>query len=82
MFDVPLDEMTSDIRRQAEPLTLGSFTVFRVGLAQPTYPTCRSTRVHDQYFERPGIKEYMDQTVAFAKEHNRVETYSVVSFIP
>ncbi|MFP4450983.1 MAG: DNA polymerase, partial [Rhodosalinus sp.] len=29
----------------------------------------------DRYFERfPGIRAYMDDTVAFAKEHGRVET--------
>ena len=32
-------------------------------------------RFIDTYFERfPGIREYMDRTIAFAKEHGHVET--------
>ncbi|NDH71173.1 MAG: DNA polymerase I, partial [Rhodobacteraceae bacterium] len=77
MFDVPLDEMTSDIRRQAKAINFGViYGISGFGLAR----NLRILRAEaqgfiDRYFERfPGIKEYMDQTVAFAKEHNRVET--------
>ena len=77
MFDVPLDEMTSDIRRQAKAINFGViYGISGFGLARNLrIPRAQAQEFIDRYFERfPGIKEYMDQTVAFAKEHNRVET--------
>ena len=77
MFDVPLDEMTSDIRRQAKAINFGViYGISGFGLARNLrIPRAQAQGFIDRYFERfPGIKEYMDQTVAFAKEHNRVET--------
>jgi DNA polymerase-1 len=77
MFDVPLDEMTSDIRRQAKAINFGViYGISGFGLARNLrIPRAEAQGFIDRYFERfPGIKEYMDQTVAFAKEHNRVET--------
>jgi DNA polymerase-1 len=77
MFDVPLDEMTSDIRRQAKAINFGViYGISGFGLARNLrIPRAEAQGFIDRYFERfPGIKEYMDQTVTFAKEHNRVET--------
>ena len=38
-------------------------------------PREEAQRFIDTYFERfPGIREYMDRTIAFAKEHGHVET--------
>ena len=77
MFDVPLDEMTSDIRRQAKAINFGViYGISGFGLARNLrIPRAEAQGFIDRYFERfPGIKEYMDQTVAFAKENNRVET--------
>ena len=77
MFDVPLDEMTSDIRRQAKAINFGViYGISGFGLARNLrIPRTEAQGFIDRYFERfPGIKEYMDQTVAFAKKHNRVET--------
>jgi len=77
MFDVPLDKMTSDIRRQAKAINFGViYGISGFGLARNLrIPRAEAQGFIDRYFERfPGIKEYMDQTVAFAKEHNRVET--------
>ncbi|MEK9706091.1 MAG: DNA polymerase, partial [Paracoccaceae bacterium] len=77
MFDVPLDEMTSDIRRPAKAINVGVFYgISGFGWARNLrIPRAEAQGFIDRYFERfPGIKEYMDQTVAYAKEHNRVET--------
>ena len=77
MFDVPLDEMTSDIRRQAKAINFGViYGISGFGLARNLrIPRAEAQGFIDRYFERfPGIKEYMDETVAFAKENNRVET--------
>ena len=77
MFDVPLDEMTSDIRRQAKAINFGViYGISGFGLARNLrIPRAEAQGFIDRYFERfPGIRAYMDDTVAFAKEHNRVET--------
>jgi DNA polymerase-1 len=77
MFDVPLDEMTPEVRRQAKAINFGViYGISGFGLAR----NLRIARGEaqgfiDRYFEKyPGIKEYMDETVAFAKEHKYVAT--------
>ncbi|MGJ8624734.1 MAG: DNA polymerase I [Yoonia sp.] len=77
MFGVPLDEMTSDVRRQAKAINFGViYGISGFGLARNLrIPRAEAQGFIDRYFERfPGIRTYMDDTVAFAKEHNRVET--------
>ncbi|SDJ29691.1 DNA polymerase I [Aliiruegeria lutimaris] len=77
MFDVPLDEMTPDIRRQAKAINFGViYGISGFGLARNLrIPRSEAQGFIDRYFERfPGIRTYMDDTVAFAKEHGRVET--------
>jgi DNA polymerase-1 len=77
MFDVPLDQMTSDIRRQAKAINFGViYGISGFGLARNLrIPRAEAQGFIDRYFERfPGIKEYMDQTVQFAKENECVKT--------
>ncbi|MDJ0820184.1 MAG: DNA polymerase I [Paracoccaceae bacterium] len=77
MFNVPLDEMTPDVRRQAKAINFGViYGISGFGLARNLrIPRAEAQGFIDRYFERfPGIKTYMDDTVAFAKEHKRVET--------
>ena len=77
MFDVPLDEMTPEIRRQAKAINFGViYGISGFGLARNLrIPRAEAQGFIDRYFERfPGIKEYMDDTVAFAKEHGYVQT--------
>ena len=77
MFDVPLDEMTSDIRRQAKAINFGViYGISGFGLARNLrIPRSEAQGFIDRYFERfPGIRSYMDDTVNFAKEHGHVET--------
>ena len=77
MFDVPLDEMTSEIRRQAKAINFGViYGISGFGLARNLrIPRSEAQGFIDRYFERfPGIKEYMNNTVKFSKENNRVET--------
>jgi DNA polymerase-1 len=77
MFNVPLDEMTSDVRRQAKAINFGViYGISGFGLARNLrIPRAEAQGFIDRYFERfPGIRQYMDDTVAFAKEHERVET--------
>ena len=77
MFDVPLDQMTSDIRRQAKAINFGViYGISGFGLARNLrIPRNEAQGFIDRYFERfPGIRTYMDDTVAFAKDHGYVQT--------
>ena len=77
MFDVPLDEMTSEIRRQAKAINFGViYGISGFGLARNLrIPRSEAQGFIDRYFERfPGIKEYMDKTVKFSKDNSYVET--------
>ena len=77
MFNVPLDEMTPDVRRQAKAINFGViYGISGFGLARNLrIPRAEAQGFIDRYFERfPGIKAYMEDTTEFAKKHNRVET--------
>jgi len=77
MFDVPMDEMTPEVRRKAKAINFGViYGISGFGLARNLrIPRGEAQGFIDRYFERfPGIKVYMDETVAFAKEHGHVET--------
>lgn len=77
MFNVPLDQMTPEVRRQAKAINFGViYGISGFGLARNLrIPRAEAQGFIDRYFERfPGIKDYMDATVAFAKEHGFVQT--------
>ncbi|WP_026756944.1 DNA polymerase I [Sediminimonas qiaohouensis] len=77
MFDVPMDEMTPDVRRKAKAINFGViYGISGFGLArQLRIPRSEAQGFIDRYFERfPGIRAYMDDTVAFAKENKFVQT--------
>ncbi|MFP7569609.1 DNA polymerase I [Marivita sp. S2033] len=77
MFNVPLEEMTPDVRRQAKAINFGViYGISGFGLARNLrIPRAEAQGFIDRYFERfPGIRAYMDDTTEFAKKHNRVET--------
>ncbi|MEO0939462.1 MAG: DNA polymerase I [Pseudomonadota bacterium] len=77
MFDVPLEDMTPEIRRQAKAINFGViYGISGFGLARNLrIPRAEAQGFIDRYFERfPGIRGYMDDTKAFAKEHGYVQT--------
>ncbi|MGJ8615898.1 MAG: DNA polymerase I [Sulfitobacter sp.] len=77
MFDVPMDEMTPEIRRRAKAINFGViYGISGFGLARNLrIPRGEAQGFIDRYFERfPGIRTYMDDTKAFAKEHGFVQT--------
>jgi DNA polymerase-1 len=77
MFNVPLDQMTSDIRRRAKAINFGViYGISGFGLARNLrIPRSEAQGFIDRYFERfPGIKEYMADTVAFAQKNGFVQT--------
>ncbi|PQV56930.1 DNA polymerase I [Defluviimonas denitrificans] len=77
MFSVPLEEMTPEVRRRAKAINFGViYGISGFGLARNLrIPRAEAQGFIDRYFERfPGIKTYMDATVAFAKDHGFVQT--------
>ena len=77
MFDVPLDQMTPEIRRQAKAINFGViYGISGFGLARNLrIPRAEAQGFIDRYFDRfPGIKEYMDETIKFSKENDYVKT--------
>lgn len=77
MFGVPLDQMTPEVRRRAKAINFGViYGISGYGLARNLrIPRAEAQAFIDTYFERfPGIRAYMDATVAFAQKHLFVET--------
>jgi len=77
MFGVPLDQMTPDVRRQAKAINFGViYGISGFGLARNLrIPRGEAQGFIDRYFERfPGIKDYMEATKGFAKQHGYVQT--------
>ncbi|MEP2681668.1 MAG: DNA polymerase I [Sulfitobacter sp.] len=77
MFDVPMNQMTPEIRRNAKAINFGViYGISGFGLARNLrIPRAEAQGFIDRYFERfPGIRTYMDDTKAFAKEHGYVQT--------
>jgi len=77
MFGVPLDQMTSDIRRRAKAINFGViYGISGFGLARNLrIPRAEAQGFIDRYFERfPGIKGYMSDTVTFAQANGHVQT--------
>ena len=77
MFNVPLDQMTPEIRRKAKAINFGViYGISGFGLARNLrIPRAEAQGFIDRYFERfPGIKTYMSETIRFAQEHGFVQT--------
>ena len=77
MFDVPLAEMTPEIRRKAKAINFGViYGISGFGLARTLrIPRAEAQAFIDTYFKRfPEIRTYMDDTVMFAKENGYVKT--------
>ncbi len=77
MFNVPLSEMTPEIRRRAKAINFGViYGISGFGLARNLrIPRAEAQAFIDTYFERfPGICGYMDRTVEFAKANGFVQT--------
>ena len=77
MFNVPIEGMDPMIRRRAKAINFGIiYGISAFGLAnQLSIPRSEAADYIDRYFERfPGIRAYMDDTKAFAREHGYVAT--------
>ena len=77
MFGVPMAQMTKDIRSRAKAINFGViYGISGFGLARNLrIPRADAQGFIDRYFERfPGIRAYMDDTLAFGREHGFVQT--------
>jgi DNA polymerase-1 len=77
MFGVPIKDMDPLIRRRAKAINFGIvYGISAFGLAnQLSIPREEAGSYIKTYFERfPGIKDYMDATKKFARDHGYVET--------
>ncbi|MBA4785607.1 MAG: DNA polymerase I [Rhizobiales bacterium] len=77
MFGVPVEGMPSEIRRRAKAINFGIiYGISAFGLAnQLSIDRSEAGEYIKRYFERfPGIRDYMDSTKAFARDHGYVET--------
>ena len=77
VFGVPLEAVEADQRRSAKAINFGLiYGMSAFGLAkQLDIPRGEAQSYINLYFERyPGVKRYMDETRALAKEQGYVET--------
>ncbi|MFZ5710446.1 MAG: DNA polymerase I [Pseudomonadota bacterium] len=77
MFGVPLDQMTPEVRRRAKAINFGViYGISGFGLARNLrIPRDEAQTFIDTYFQRfPGIREYMDATIAYARANGYVKT--------
>jgi DNA polymerase-1 len=77
IFDVPLEGVTSDMRARAK--TINFATIYGQGAhalsRQLKIAHAEAKEFIERYFERfQGVREYLDSSVAFAREHGYVET--------
>jgi len=78
VFNKELHEVTPDLRRFAKTVNFGIiYGISAFGLAERINEISRSEAAHiiEEYFKQyPGIKTYMDDTIAFARKYQYVET--------
>lgn len=77
VFDVPMEQMTKEIRNQAKAINYGiNYGQSPFGLAQLLSIDQREAKDYiDRYFQKyPGVKAYLDQTLEFVKEKGYVAT--------
>ena len=77
VFDVPVDAVTSDMRRSAKAVNFGIvYGISDFGLARNlNIPVKKAAGYISRYFARfPGVRQYMDEIIARAKQDGYVTT--------
>ncbi len=77
VYGVPLEQVSKEMRRHAKTVNFGIiYGISAFGLSERLgIPRREAAEIINSYFEKyPGIKKYMDSTIAFAREHGYVET--------
>ena len=77
VYDIPMDKVTKSQRTSAKAVNFGIvYGISDFGLAEQLgMPRKKAKQYIDQYLEKySGVKNFMDNIVASAKEHGYVET--------
>lgn len=77
IYGVPPELVSREMRRNAKMVNFGIiYGISAFGLAERLgIPRREAAEIIKSYFEQyPGVKEYMEKTIAFAREHGYVET--------
>ncbi len=77
VFGVSAESVTPEMRRKAKMVNFGiAYGISAFGLSQRLgIPRAEAGEIIDQYFKQfPGIRRYMDETIAFARRQGYVET--------
>ena len=77
IYGMPVEQITRDMRRNAKTVNFGIiYGISSFGLSERLgIPRNEAAEIIRQYFEKyPGIRRYMDATIARAKETGYVET--------
>ena len=78
VFHVPIEDVTPEMRRNAKAVNFGIvYGISAFGLGEGLSISRKEAQEYiDGYFRTyPGVKEYLDGSVAFAKEHGYARTY-------
>lgn len=77
IYNVPIPDVTPEMRRNAKTVNFGIvYGISGFGLSQRLgIPRKEALEIINQYFVMyPGLKEYMDKSISFAREHGYVQT--------
>jgi DNA polymerase-1 len=77
VYDIPFDEVTREQRRNAKSVNFGIvYGISAFGLSENLgIPRKEAAEIINQYFRQyPGVKTFMDSSIAFARENQYVET--------
>ena len=77
VYKVDLEDVTREMRDKAKTVNFGIiYGISAFGLQQRlNIPRQEAKEVIENYFEKyPGVQDYIDRTIAFAKEHGYVKT--------
>ena len=77
VYKVGIDEVTREMRDKAKTVNFGIiYGISAFGLQQRlNIPRQEASELIENYFEKyPGVQDYIDTTIAFAKEHGFVAT--------
>ena len=77
VYKVDVDDVTREMRDKAKTVNFGIiYGISAFGLQQRlNIPRSEAKELIDNYFEKyPGVQEYIDRTIAFAKENGYVAT--------
>ena len=77
VFGIKPEEVTPEMRRNAKTVNFGLiYGISAYGLSQRLdIPRKEAAEIIDNYFKQyPGVKEYMDNQIKFARKHGYVET--------